>query len=212
MIICPIAINVQPARIIPQLVVEPNVFLALVQVLDPLRVLGVIQVNLLKAVHVQIVLWVSFQWAKTHQIALLALKVITPKVARLIMLANNVLEELTTTKKVSQVPQVVYLAPLAHTLRLVQPHLATVKIVTRGNSSMELLVLVNPIVKVALLVNTVLTLREVQIVQCVALVGITIKLLKRLVRLAAKENTATKKVALRSPIVNFVQEEHTTTK
>jgi len=199
-------------NIILRLVVEPIAFLALVQALDPIRVMGVLQVNLLKAVHVQIVLWVSFQWAKTHQIAMHALKVNTPKVACLIMLANNVWVELTTTKKVSQVPQVVYLAPLAHTLRLVQPHLATVKIVTRGNSSMELLVLVNPIVKVALLVNTVLNLREVQIVQCVALVGITIKLLKRLVRLAAKENTATKKVALRYPIVNFVQEEHTTTK
>jgi len=60
--------------------------------------MGVIQVNLLKAVHVQIVLWVSFQWTKTHQIALHALEVITPKVARHIMLANNVLEEHTTTK------------------------------------------------------------------------------------------------------------------
>ena len=96
----------------------------------------------------------------------------------------------------------VNLAPLANTLRLVQPHHPTVLVVPRGNTSTGLLERSSPIVKIAMLVNTVLNLREVQIVKRVVLVDITMKLLKRqIVNLVLKENTMIKLLALRYPIV-----------
>ena len=77
----------------------------------------------------------------------------------------------------------------------------------------KLLALLNPIVKIAALVNTVVRLREVQIVQSVPLVDITIKSHKRrLVNFAVKENTTIKLLAVRYPIVNVVWVGHTTTK
>ena len=77
----------------------------------------------------------------------------------------------------------------------------------------KLLAPLNPIVKIAVLVNTVVRLHKVQIVQIVPLVDITIKSLKRqIVNLAVKENTTIKLLAVRYPIVKVVWVGHTTTK
>ena len=124
-----------------------------------------------------------------------------------------VVGEHTTTKKVSQVLEVVNLALLVHIRQLVQSHQPIVKIVARANSLIKLLALLNPIVKIAVLVNTVVRLREVQIAQCVKLVNTTIKLHKRRrVNFAVKENTTIKLLAVRYPIVKVVWVGHTTTK
>jgi hypothetical protein len=154
---------------------------------------------------------------KTHKRRLVNLAVKENTTIKLLAvrcpIVKVVVGEHTTIKKVSQVLEVVNLAMLVHIRQLVQSHQPTVRIVTRVNLLFKLLALRYPIVKIAALVNTVVRLREVQIVQSVPLVDITIKLLeRRLVNFAVKENTTIKLLAVQYLIVKVVVGGHTTTK
>ena len=101
---------------------------------------------------------------------------------------------------------------MVHTLRLVQPRLPTVQIATQESTSIKLLALLNPIVKNAVQVNTVLNLREVLIATRVAPVNTTIKMLALwypIVKIAVLVNTVRK---LRVKIVKSVPLVHITIK
>jgi len=94
----PIVKIAKQANIIQNLVVLKSALIVMV----PYTLSGcapdVPQVHMIVMRVVSRVLTVIFPQTKTPIIAMHALEVITPKVAHLIMLANNVLEEHTTTK------------------------------------------------------------------------------------------------------------------
>jgi hypothetical protein len=84
-----VAQTAQQENIIHSLAVMKNALFALVQYPLLLRVPGVFRADIKMARIVSRVLMVNIRWYKTHQIAMHAQKVITPKVTqKCIMLAN----------------------------------------------------------------------------------------------------------------------------